>query len=44
MDWNTLIGALLVCITIWLVGAKVCRTICAYLARVINELKIKKHD
>lgn len=44
MDWNTLIGALLVCITIWLVGAKVCRTICTYLARVINELKIKKHD
>lgn len=44
MDWNILIGALIVCVVIWFVGAKVCRTICAYLARIINELKIKRYD
>ena len=44
MDWSILIGTLIVCIVIWFVGAKVCRTICAYLARIINELKIKKYD
>lgn len=43
MDWSSLLSALIVCLTIWLVGAKVCRTICTYLARVINELKNKKN-
>ena len=45
MNWIVyIISALLVCVTIWFVGAKICRTICAYLARIINELKIKKYD
>lgn len=44
MDWSLLIGTLIVCLTIWFVGAKICRTICAYLVKVINELKRNKHD